>query len=161
MVTLGYLLSPLIMLKWNRRPQLVISSCTMAAGLVLVGSTAYLPTQFQAVVPIIGVVLTGLSYGMGVGSVPFAMMSEIFPQRMKSVGLAMALSAKSILTFVQIKAFPSLRSAVGINNIFFLHASMLMISVVFTVLCVPETKDKSVNELECIFQKNTGKRNKY
>jgi len=161
MVTLGYLLSPLIMLKLNRKPQLVISSCTMATGMVLVGSTAFLPSQFQAIIPIIGVILSGLSYGTGVGSVPYAMMSEIFPQRMKSVGLAVALSAKSILTFVHIKAFPSLRSSVGISNIFFLHAAMLMLSVVFTLLCVPETKDKSVTQLESIFEKNKRKRNSF
>ena len=134
MITLGYLLSPLIMLKMNRKPQLVISSLTMAIGLTIVGSRTLLPVQFQVAASLFGMIIAGLSYGAGVGSVPFALMSEIFPQRMKSTGLALALSAKSVLAFCHIKAFPSLRLFAGMNNIFYLHSSVLLVSIVFTVL---------------------------
>merc|ERR1719318_842111 len=150
MITLGYLVSPFIMMKMNRKPQLVISSLTMSLGLVLVGSRALLPVQFRTAAPLIGVVIAGLSYGTGVGSVPFALMSEIFPQRMKRTGLALALSAKSFLTFCHIKAFPSLRLFAGMNNIFYLHSLVLLVSVVF----VPETRDRSVKQLELIYKKD-------
>jgi len=160
-VTLGYLLSPLVMLRLRRRPQLVLSSLAMSAGLVLVGLTSFLPTHYQTIVPVTGVVLAGVSYGAGVGSVPYALMSEIFPQRMKSLGLGLALSAKSLLTFCHIKAFPTLRSIIGIKNIFFLHSCILLVSMVFTVLCVPETRDKTVAQLEQIFRKKEKKRNNF
>ena len=126
----------------------------MAIGLVLVGSRTLLPVQFQVAASLIGVIIAGLSYGTGVGSVPFALMSEIFPQRMKSTGLALALSAKSVLAFCHIKAFPSLRLFAGMNNIFYLHSSVLLVSIVFTVLFVPETRDKSVKQLEYICKKD-------
>lgn len=152
MITLGYLLSPLIMLKMNRKPQLVASSMVMAIGLALVGCRTLLPAPFQTVAPLIGVFITGLSYGTGVGSVPFALITEIFPQRMKSTGLALALSERAVFIFSILKAYPSLRSVAHMNNIFLIHSCMLVVSVVFTLVFVPETRDKSVSQLEYIFK---------
>ena len=153
MITLGYLLSPLIMLTMNRKPQLVASSLVMAIGLALVGIRNLLPAQLQATAPLFGVIITGFCYGTGVGSVPFALITEIFPQRMKSTGLALGLSERAVFIFCILKAFPSLRSVAGLNNIFYLHSSLLVVSIVFTLVFVPETRDKSVRQLESIFKK--------
>ena len=71
--------------------------------MILLGSTAYLPSNLQAVTPMAGVILAGLGYGTGVGPLPFILMTEVFPQKMKSAGLAIALSAKSLFTFCHIK----------------------------------------------------------
>ena len=157
MITLGYLLSPLIMLKMNRKPQLVASSMVMAIGLALVGCRTLIPTHSQRVAPLIGVFMAGLSYGTGVGSVPFALITEIFPQRMKSTGLALALSDRAVFIFSILKAYPSLRSVARMNDIFLAHSFILMVSVVFTLVFVPETRDKSVSQLEYIFRKEQNK----
>jgi len=152
-ITIGYLISPLLMLKMNRKPLLIMSTIVMSMGMILLGSTAYLPSNLQAVTPMIGVILAGLGYGTGVGPLPFILMTEVFPQKMKSAGLAIALSAKSLFTFCHIKAFPWFRTLLGISGIFYFHASLLIISLVFSFLFVPETRNKSVKQLEQIFKK--------
>ena len=59
--------------------------------------------EMQVPVSILGTVLAGFSYGTGVGSVPLVLMSEMFPQKIKSWGLAFSLSTRSILMFLNIK----------------------------------------------------------
>lgn len=157
MITLGYLLSPVIMLNMNRKPQLVAASILMAIGLVLAGAPQLLPAELQATAPLIGVIIAGLSYGLGGGPVIFALMSEIFPQKLKSTGLALSLCARALFTFVNLKIFPFLRSLAGMDNIFFLHAAVLVVCALFTMLFVPETKDLSIQQLESIHENNNKK----
>ena len=51
------------------------------------------------------------------------------------------------------QAFPYLRSLIGIEGIFFLHSSTLLLGAAFALVALPETRNKSLTQLEQIFVK--------
>ena len=52
-----------------------------------------------------------------------------------------------------LKAFPYLTQLVGMEGIFLLHCTALLIGAVFALIALPETRNKSISELEAIFVK--------
>ena len=52
-----------------------------------------------------------------------------------------------------LKAFPYLTQLVGMEGIFLLHCTALLIGAVFALFALPETRNKSISELEAIFVK--------
>ena len=48
-------------------------------------------------------VLSGLCYGLGVGPVSFVLMSSLYPQKMKSAGVAVSQTSKAIIVLLQLK----------------------------------------------------------
>ena len=56
------------------------------------------------------------------------------------------------------QAFPYLTSLIGMEGIFFLHSSTLMIGAAFAFAALPETRNKSLTQLEQIFVKKKEQR---
>ena len=61
--------------------------------------------------------------------------------------------AAHIFTSSPLQAFPYLTSLVGMEGIFLLHSTFLLIGAVFALVALPETRNKSFTELEMIFVK--------
>ena len=51
------------------------------------------------------------------------------------------------------QAFPYLTSLIGMEGIFFLHSSTLLLGAAFALVALPETRNKSLTQLEQIFVK--------
>ena len=51
------------------------------------------------------------------------------------------------------QAFPYLTSLIGIEGIFFVHSSTLLLGAAFALAALPETRNKSLTQLEQIFVK--------
>jgi len=152
-ITVGYILSSPIMTRVDRRLQFILASFGFMFGLASMGMVPFLPdNQFTSYIPVLSIIICGLSYGTGVGPVPFVMMSELFNTKYKSVGLAVAMLSRSFCVFFQLKLFSSLQTLLGMTGIFFIHTLILAVGVIFTFAVVPETRNKSISELEDIFK---------
>ena len=58
------------------------------------------------------------------------------------------------------QAFPYLTSLIGTEGIFFLHSSTLLLGAAFALPVLPETRNKSLTQLEQIFvEKKEGQEN--
>ena len=58
------------------------------------------------------------------------------------------------------QAFPHLTSLIGMEGIFFLHSSTLLLGAAFALAVLPETRNKSLTQLEQIFvEKKEGQEN--
>ena len=55
--------------------------------------------------------------------------------------------------FMVVKLFTNLQVSVGMSGIFWIYSGMSMASVIFVALFVPETKGKTLNEIEAYFNK--------
>ena len=60
---------------------------------------------FLSFLSIPSLMLAGSCYGLGVGPVPYVLMSTLFPQRYKSTGLAAAQITRALAVCVQVKVF--------------------------------------------------------
>ena len=74
-----------------------------AAAMLGMGFNFAFPDALGSALSLPSLVLAGVCYGLGVGPVPFILMSSLFTQRKKSVGVAIAQTTRAIVVFMQMK----------------------------------------------------------
>jgi sugar porter (SP) family MFS transporter len=87
-------------------------------------------------------------YAMSLAPVTWVLISEIFPNRVRGVAVSIAVSALWIACFVLTFTFPVLNRALGPSGTFWLYAAICFAGFVFVKRCVPETKGRSLEEIE-------------
>ena len=151
MITLGYLVSPFILSRIDCRPHFIVFLLAIASSTLGMGLSLLFPSLSFLSIP--SLILVGSSYGLGVGPVPFILMSSLFPQKYKSVGLVAAQVTRALVVCIQLKAFPYLLSYLGMSGIFFIPSATSILGALFAFFMIPQTRNKSIYELELTFQK--------
>ncbi|GAV78303.1 Sugar_tr domain-containing protein [Cephalotus follicularis] len=131
----------------GRRPLLIGGVSGIAVSLLLL--SAYY--KFLGGFPLVAVAALLLyvgSYQISFGPISWLMVSEIFPIRTRGKGISLAVltnfGSNAIVTF----AFSPLKELLGDENLFLLFAAIALLSLLFIVLVVPETKGLSLEEIE-------------
>ncbi|CAN7125452.1 unnamed protein product [Brassica rapa subsp. narinosa] len=138
--------------KWGRRPLLLTSACGMSITCMFIGLAFTL--QKMQLLPKLTPVLTFLcvtlyiaSYAVGIGGLPWIIMSEIFPMNIKvTAGTLVTLaswSSSSIVTY----AFSFLFEW-STEGTFYIFGAIGGTSLIFIWLLVPETKGLSLEEIQ-------------
>jgi len=141
----------------GRRRMLIIAGLGMALSCGTLGlyynmSRANAATTeslgWLALVSLIGYIV---AFSLGWGPVPMLFMSEVLPARARGTASGAATLVNWGLAFVVTKFFASLQHAVGLDGSFWLFGIACLLAVVFTVRHVPETKGRSLEEIEQFF----------
>jgi MFS transporter, SP family, xylose:H+ symportor len=88
------------------------------------------------------------SFAMTLGPVAWVLISEIFPNRVRGAAVSIAVSALWIACFLLTFTFPVLNRALGAAGTFWLYAGICAAGFVFILFRVPETKGKTLEEIE-------------
>lgn len=105
-----------------------------------------------------------VSFAVSWGCVCWTLLSEIFPNAIRGRAMAIALAAQWFMGFVVTQSFPMLRqseflnSAFGTGFSFWLYAVLILLSMLIVMRYVPETKGKTLEELEDITGTRLSKR---
>ncbi|XP_034948901.1 facilitated trehalose transporter Tret1-2 homolog [Chelonus insularis] len=139
--------------KFGRKPLLIISGVAMTLCLSVLGYYFKMKTDKQDVSSIGWLPLTCLSlfnvvFSVGYGSVPFAVISELFPPETKGVASSLSIMVNWSLVFIVTKFFPSMVKATGPAITFWTFGSMALLSAIFAYVFVPETKGKTLQEIQ-------------
>lgn len=102
--------------------------------------------------PITALMLFKVSFSLGLGLVTITMLGEIFPKHLKSVVGASFLFISACLEMVILKVFQSVTDNAGGDVSFGIFAICLFISIPFIVFRIPETKGKSLDEIQELMQ---------
>ncbi|RZB14179.1 sugar porter family MFS transporter [Streptomyces sp. F001] len=134
----------------NRRPMLMAGQIGTTSALLLIGIFSLtLPEGTGRAYAVLAMTVTFLAFQQGaISPVTWLMLSEIFPMRMRGFGMGVAAVVLWLTNFVIGLVFPSLVSAIGISNTFFLFVVAGLFSLTFVKLYVPETKGRSLENLE-------------
>jgi sugar porter (SP) family MFS transporter len=89
-------------------------------------------------------------YAATLGPVTWVALSEIFPNRIRGNALALATLALWLANFFTTASFPILRARVGLPATFAIHAAICLLYWFFVRTRVPETKGKSLEEIEIL-----------
>ncbi|TFK68388.1 sugar transporter [Pluteus cervinus] len=89
-------------------------------------------------------------YSMGWGPLPWVYVSDIFPTRTRVYGLSLASASQWLWNFVISKVTPSLKTALG-WKLFIMFATINIGAMGVFSLLIPETKGKSLEEMDVIF----------
>lgn len=138
--------------KSGRKPLLLISAAGMALGCVLAAISFYFQALDLAVdaVPILA--LTGIlvyvsSFAVGVGPVPWVIMSEIFPINIKGLAGSLATLVNWSSAWAVTYTFNLLMDW-SYYGTFMIFAGVNALSIIFVVAMVPETKGKTLEQIQ-------------
>lgn len=109
--------------------------------------------QLLGLVPVISCILITLSYGLGLGPVPWVLFGELFPSSVRGMASSLTAFLRSITIFLSIKMFPSLLDLFGIGGSFICSAFVCFLAIGVSYFAVPETKGMDTKQLENIYKK--------
>lgn len=130
----------------GRKSLMLIGSIGLAGIYTLLGLSYFF--HFTGFIMIIFVVLAIGFYAMSLGPVTWVLLSEIFPNRVRGVAMAVCTAALWVASFLLTYTFPFLNSGLGTGGTFLLYAMICFSGFIFVRKRIPETKDKSLEELE-------------
>jgi sugar porter (SP) family MFS transporter len=130
----------------GRRPLMFIGCCGIAVSHFLAG-LAY-RTGWHGK-PVLVLTLCAIAcYAMTLAPLTWVLIAEIFPNRLRSVGVSTAVSALWISSFALTYSFPFIDRAFGSAGAFFIYGAICSAGAVFVYLFVPETKGRTLEEIE-------------
>jgi len=89
-------------------------------------------------------------YSMGWGPLPWVYVSDIFPTRTRQYGIALASASQWLWNYVVSKVTPTLNTDLG-YKMFLMFASINIGGMAVFALLIPETKGRSLEEMDVIF----------
>jgi sugar porter (SP) family MFS transporter len=149
-LVVGTILAILVIDRLGRRSMLLIAFAGMGASLALMG-LAYLLPSLKGVVGWLAIACVAVYiafFSFGLGAVIWVVVSEIYPLIVRGSGMAMATMGHWIANFVVSLTYLSLIQAIGETFTLWLYALMCVGAFVFCYFLVPETKGRSLEEIE-------------
>lgn len=145
------------MTKFRRRVILISTTMLCVAVLLLISAYSYAKTSnllpFDH--PCIGAILLHVHmFTIATGSVPLPMTisGEIFPLQFRSVSGALSAVFFSFHLFITVKTYRYLRNSLGLHGTYLIYAAIVTYCLVVSWIFLPETKDRTLQEIEDEFR---------
>lgn len=138
--------------KFGRRPLLLFSCFGLSIFHTCVTVYFFLERKESDInnlgwLPFVSIMAIMITYLIGLGTVPYALLGEIFPKHLKAfAGAIFFVYFSAVLFFVQ-KLFQTIADGLGDDVAFFIFAIFSFLSIPFIWFCVPETKGKSLSQI--------------
>jgi len=136
----------------GRKPLMLVGFTGMGISLLAMGLAAYFEqTAFWVLIFILSYIAC---FALSVGPVTWVILSEIFPTRIRGRAMAIATVCLWAANFVVTQTFTMMDESPGLRERFhggfpfWIYAAMCAASLLFVWRCVPETKGKSLEEIE-------------
>ncbi|KAM0325333.1 hypothetical protein ACHAQA_007318 [Verticillium albo-atrum] len=138
--------------KFGRRRLLLITFPMMFACLLWTSFSFYFPSREVKIACVtIGTYLFAIVYSPGAGPVPFTYSAEVYPLDVRSLGMSIATATTWFFNFVLAFTFPMLRKAFTSTGAFSWYAAWNLVGFFLTLFFVRETKEKTLEELDGVF----------
>jgi sugar porter (SP) family MFS transporter len=87
-------------------------------------------------------------YALTLAPVTWVLIAEIFPNRIRSQGISLAVSALWIASFLLTYTFPTLNTVLGTSGIFLGYGLLCVAGTLFVTRFVPETQGRTLEQIE-------------
>jgi sugar porter (SP) family MFS transporter len=135
----------------GRRTLLLAGTAGMAVGMFLTAFSFSAGEQLhgaRAVTAILGLLIYTGSFAVGLGPVFWLLIAEIYPLTIRGAAMSVATIANWAANFVVTISFLTIKNAIGGMGVFLLFGSLTVVALLYFWRKVPETKGKSLQELE-------------
>lgn len=130
----------------GRRPLMLLGAGGLALIYVVLGGCYAAGVKG---LPMLLLVLAAIgTYSMSLAPVTWVVISEIFPNRIRGAAMSVAVTALWIACFILTYTFPMLNAKLGSSGTFWLYAAICVAGLVFIFLKLPETKGKTLEQIE-------------
>lgn len=148
--------------KFGRKPLIIIGSVGMVLGFTLLGGSLYLDAV--GVISLIGVLMFIGAFAMSMGPVTWVLLSEMFPNKIRSVAMSIAVAVQWAGNYLVSQSFPIIAdSEANVHGVwnkslpYVIFSVCIILLIIFTKKYVIETKGRSLEELEDIWAEKYGK----
>ena len=141
--------------KVGRRPMLITGLVGTTTALLLIGIFS-LVFEGSAALPyiVLALTITFLAFQQGaISPVTWLMLSEIFPLRLRGLGMGVTVFCLWGINFLVGLTFPVLLASIGLSTTFFVFVVLGIGAILFVKKFLPETKGLTLEELEQSFRK--------
>jgi MFS family permease len=139
--------------KVGRKAFLLIGSLLTGISLIGVGLCFHF-AYFDHYLVLIFVLVYVAAFGCTLGAVTWVYLSEIFPNRVRGLAMSVATLALWLADFVVTYTFPVMTEKLGTSSTLFTYAFFCALAFVYILFKVPETKGKTLEEIESLFIKD-------
>ena len=142
--------------RFGRKPLMIIGSIGMAISMIALGFAFY--SQHLGLVALIFMLTYTAAFAMSWGPVCWVLLAEIFPNSIRGA-LSIAVAAQWIANWVVSLTFPMMNDSVKLTNEFhngfayWIYGAMGILSAIFMWKLVPETKGKTLEQIEGLWKK--------
>ncbi|KAH9908125.1 sugar transporter-domain-containing protein [Xylariomycetidae sp. FL2044] len=138
---------------FGRRNLLLTTFPLMSIFLFFTGFSFYIPSESTAHIACIalGIYLFGVVYSPGEGPVPFTYSAEAYPLYIRPIGMSLATATTWFFNAIVSITWPSLTQAWTPAGAFAWYAAWNLVGWVMVLLFLPETKAKTLEELDAVF----------
>ncbi|MDD3224780.1 MAG: sugar porter family MFS transporter [Clostridium sp.] len=148
--TLGVLCSMWFVDKLGRKKLLMIGSLGMACMQALVGISLYFNLHLGILTSMF-IIFYLFMFNISMGPVVWVILGELFPNKVRGRAMAIATFFMWVANWLISQLFPIILANFGASVAFAIFGVMCIVSFFYTMTSVPETKDKSLEEIEEIW----------
>jgi MFS transporter, SP family, galactose:H+ symporter len=134
--------------RWGRRPLLFVGLAGMIITLVWLGINFLRPEAERGGVAVLVLTLYVASFAISLGPIFWLIISEIYPLRVRGRAMSIATFANWLSNMLIGFTFPLLIVGLGAPITFWFYALIGIAALVFTYRLVPETKGRTLEEIE-------------
>lgn len=143
--------------KLGRKPLLITGSIGMAIGMFGVAGMAY--SNVIGLGTLIFIIIFTASFMMSWGPICWVLISEIFPNRIRGQAVAIAVAVQWAANYFISSTYPSMMEFSSVLTYTF-YGIMSILSAIFVWKMVPETKGKSLEEMENLWTNSSNENSK-
>ncbi|MEN8964501.1 MAG: sugar porter family MFS transporter [Polaribacter sp.] len=131
---------------WGRRKLMLLGSIGLGVVYIILGGAYYM--EFTGL-PVLLLVITAIAiYSMSLAPITWVVLSEIFPNKIRGVAMSIATFSLWVASFILTFTFPILNDALGASGTFWVYGFICIAGFLFIKNKLPETKGKSLEEIE-------------
>jgi sugar porter (SP) family MFS transporter len=147
------LLSMMLVDRFGRRVLLLVGCCGIGVADLLAAYAyrTHLPGGFVLALTLCAIAF----YAVSLAPVTWVVISEIFPNRLRSAGVSTAVASLWAASFLLTYSFPLLMNLLDMSGTFLLYGVICLIGGILVYRFVPETRGKSLEELEIVLKTNS------
>lgn len=135
----------------GRKPLLLIGTAVQTIAHIAIG---WLFIKNISGTPLLmGILVFVGAFSMAMGPVSWIVNAEIFPTKLRGRAMAVSIFLLWLADWVVTQTFPMLQEAVGPARTFWVYGGFSLLSLIFVAFMIPETKGKTLEEIEANWRK--------
>lgn len=143
--------------RFGRKPLMIIGSLGMAVSMLVLGLVFYF--QNMGISALVAMLFYTASFAVSWGPVCWVLLSEIFPNKIRGQAMAIAVAAQWVANYLVSWTFPMMDKSSYLVDLFhhgfayWVYAACGVLSAIFIWKFVPETKGKTLEQMNSLFKK--------